>query len=359
MPAGSDHPQGAQGSVTLDEMDLAIVHALQIQPRAPWTLVGEVLGIDPVTAARRWHRLQTSGAAWVDGYLSPAHAHGDVALAQLEIVLDGARIAEAARILAEDCEVLSLKQTSGSRDLIAIIQARDLDGLAEYVTERVCRAPGVRTTRLHVITAAPIEGSQWRLDSLTRAQQAQLQPEAQDVPAEPLRPVDWHVVAALGHDGRMPLPDLARAAGTSVATAGRSLRRLVLSGRLSLRCTLARPLTGWPVSAVYFASVPAEHLETTAAALRTLPELRLCSITAGPHNLILDVWLRTLHDVHALEAHLARELGHLQLRTTERAVVLRTYKHVGRLLDRRGYGVRAVPMASGSAADRSDPSACH
>jgi len=47
--------------------------------------------------------------------------------------------------------------------------------------------------------------------------------------------------------------------------------------------------------------------------------------------------------VHALEAHLACELGHLWLRITERAVVLRTYKHVGRILDRRGHSVRTVP----------------
>jgi hypothetical protein len=110
-----------------------------------------------------------------------------------------------------------------------------------------------------------------------------------------------------------------------------------------LHCTLARPLTGWPVSAVYFASIPAEHLDAATTALRTLPELRLCTITAGSYNLILDVWLRALHDVHALEAHLSRELGGLRLQILDRAVVLRTYKHVGHILDRRGHSVRMIP----------------
>lgn len=171
-----------------------------------------------------------------------------------------------------------------------------------------------------------------------------MRPEPARVPPpEPLREFDRRVARALGDDGRIPLADLAYAVGSSTATTRRSLRRLVDSGRLSLHCTLARPLTGWPVTAIYFASLPAEHLETASAALRTLPELRLCTVTAGPHNLILDVWLRTLHDVHALEAHLSRELGHLRLRITERAVVLRTYKHIGRILDRRGHSMRTVP----------------
>ncbi len=34
-------------------------------------------------------------------------------------------------------------------------------------------------------------------------------------------------------------------------------------------------------------------------------EVRACAIMAGPHNLVIDVWLRALGDVHAFEAHLA------------------------------------------------------
>ncbi|MBW3702759.1 transcriptional regulator, partial [Streptomyces griseus] len=32
-----------------DELDLASVHALQIQPRVPWVRVGKVLEVDAVT----------------------------------------------------------------------------------------------------------------------------------------------------------------------------------------------------------------------------------------------------------------------------------------------------------------------
>ncbi|MBL0778810.1 AsnC family transcriptional regulator, partial [Streptomyces albidoflavus] len=161
---------------------------------------------------------------------------------------------------------------------------------------------------------------------------------------EPVTAVDRRIAVALGEDGRMPLAELARRAGTSVATVGRRVRRLVGSGQFVLRCSLARPLTGWPVSVVYFASVPAEHLDAATASLRTLPELRLCTVTAGPHNLILDVWLRGVPEVHTLEAHLVQELAHLRFRVDDRVMVLRTEKNVGRVLDRRGRSLRAVPM---------------
>ena len=59
-----------QKSDQLDELDYSLVNALQIAPRAPWSLIGEVLGISPVTAARRWERLTGEGHAWMTGYCS-------------------------------------------------------------------------------------------------------------------------------------------------------------------------------------------------------------------------------------------------------------------------------------------------
>jgi len=71
-------------------------------------------------------------------------------------------------------------------------------------------------------------------------------------------------------------------------------------------------------------------------------EVRSCAITTGPHNLVIDVWLRDLHDVHAFEAHLSRRLPRLTI--SDRSVVLRTVKHMGRLLDRDGRCMGVVPL---------------
>ncbi|MEU9337608.1 AsnC family transcriptional regulator [Streptomyces sp. NPDC048290] len=327
----------------LSELDLAIVNALQIHPRASWSLVGEALGVDAVTAARHWRRLTDSGAAWVAGYRAPTS--DGRAMAQVEIVTEAARAGAVARLLAHDAQTMSVKQTSGARDILAIVWAYDLDGLADYIGERIARCDGVRATRSHVITAAPFEGSRWRLRSLDAVQRALLKPpELQPVPAEPLRPVDLRLLAALGEDGRMPFNQLAERTGASVATVRRRLHQLTAAGQIALRCNVARSLTGWPISAVYFASVPAGHLEAASGSLRTLPELRLCTITAGPHNLILDVWLRSVPDVHRLEAHLELELARFDFHVGDRAVVLRTEKNVGRIVDRTGRSVAAVPM---------------
>jgi len=153
--------------------------------------------------------------------------------------------------------------------------------------------------------------------------------------------LDARLRELLSVDGRMSVHDLSVAAGASLTTVRRRLQSL-LASRLSLRCDLARPLSGWPLSAVYFASVPAERLEETSRVLSGVREVRSCAITAGPHNLVIDVWLRALGDVHAFEAHLSRQLPHLTI--DDRSVVLRTVKHMGRLLDVDGHCVGVVPL---------------
>lgn len=42
-----------RGSGTVSELDLKLIHALQINPRASWAQVGALLGVDPSTVARR------------------------------------------------------------------------------------------------------------------------------------------------------------------------------------------------------------------------------------------------------------------------------------------------------------------
>jgi DNA-binding Lrp family transcriptional regulator len=330
----------------LDELDRCVVHALQIHPRAPWTLVGEVLGVNPVTAARRWQRLQEAGLAWVTAY-PRLYDPRIVVTGTVEVDAEPGAAEDVAQIIAQDPAVPNIKLTAGGRDLVAAVQTRSLDELARVTTSLFQRTPGVRATRTHVSTGVSTEGSRWRLRSLDEAQAARLEaalpPPGLAAPlAEPRwEELDTRLLELLSVDGRMSLRDLAAATGTSLTTLRRRVQSL-LASRLCLRCDLARPLSGWPLSAVYFASVPGRYVEETSRVLAGVREVRSCAITAGPYNLVIDVWLRDLRDVHAFEAHLSRKLPRLTV--ADRSVVLRTVKHMGRLLDHDGRCVGVVPL---------------
>ncbi|WOX14814.1 Lrp/AsnC family transcriptional regulator [Streptomyces sp. N50] len=332
----------------LDELDRGVVHALQIHPRAPWTLIGDVLGVNPVTAARRWQRLEEAGLAWVTAYprLSDSRI---VVTGIVEVDTEPGVAEDVARALAAEHAVANVKITAGGRDVVTAVQTRDLDELAHLTTRLFQQTPGVRATRTHVSTGVPTEGSRWRLRSLDAAQCARIEAShASDIPPDPgtgtttpWDSLDAQILELLSSDGRMSIRALATATGVGVTTVRRRLQSL-LASRVSLRCDLARRLSGWPLAAVYFASVPAQHLEETSRVLSGIREVRSCAITAGPHNLVIDVWLRALADVHTFEAHLSRRLPRLVI--DDRSVVLRTVKHMGRILDRDGRCVGVVPL---------------
>ena len=88
----------------------------------------------------------------------------------------------------------------------------------------------------------------------------------------------------LAADPRMPVADLAARLGVSRATAHRRLTELLARSPF-MRCELARSLTPWPVSAVFFLRCPADKIDVTAQALSKLREVRAVMATVGTYNL--------------------------------------------------------------------------
>ncbi|MET7905021.1 Lrp/AsnC family transcriptional regulator [Streptomyces sp. NPDC005355] len=331
----------------LTPLDEALVHALQIAPRASWSLLGQVLGVDPVTVARRWERLHSSGRAWVTAYPG-IRLQQRIEVALVEIDCRSGEVESVAGALSALPQVVTVEHMAGGRDLLVTVFAPDLGGLSRLFLELITRLPGVVATRAQLTTRVFGEGSRWRLRVLTEAQQQQL---AGAVPARRKPPyalarkpdaADRALIRAVAADGRRTAAELAEETGLSPGTVRRRLGRLIGEHELVLRCEVARELTEWPVSATLWARVPADRLESTARGLLSLAEVRLCASVTGPNNLLFTVWLRSVADVQRLEAQLAERLPHLTL--LDRAIALRQVKLMGRRLGRGGRAVGVVPL---------------
>ncbi|MFJ9953412.1 Lrp/AsnC ligand binding domain-containing protein [Kitasatospora sp. NPDC091207] len=333
--------------VTVDELDLALVNALQLRPRAPWSLLGQTLGISPVTAARRWRRLSRAGIAWVTAYGLPhPDDRGCVAYVDLDCAPD--RLRQVADEVAEDPHVMSVEHFSQGCDLVVTAAFTDLAALSRYTAERLGRLPGVNAVRVHLATGFYAEGIRWRLDSLDPAQRVELhddQPAGNGKPSgirAEVREEDRELLIRLGVDGRLDQAGLAAATGLSPSTLRRRLDRLAASDAIRFRCEIAARDAGRPILATFRADLPPDRLDTVGPQLARLPEVRLCVSVTGAHNLLLSVWQRSLADVQHLETTLARRFP--DLRVAERRVSLRTVKRMGRILGADGRAVRAVPM---------------
>lgn len=331
-----------QDSAHLDEVDLRIIHAMQVQPRAPWALVGRVVGVDPVTAARRWKLLTDSGTAWIAAY--PAADAGSV-LAFLDIRCQPNERARIVEYLSAHAHVMSLNIHSGGCSVMAEALFGSTDALARYVLDELQLQPGVSNIVVHPVTRVFTEGSRWRIGTLDPAGVRTLRESGTALPQlgrrHRLDPNTAAVIDALGRTPRISVTELAQELGISTAAARRRLEK-ALSRHTLLRCEVARFATGRPIRVLFSARSPVHSVDQAARILRALTEIRLVTAVAGRDNLIFSGWFRSLADIAVLEADMATRAPTMTV--VERRVVLDTPKLMGHLLDRAGSSVRVVPV---------------
>ena len=335
----------------INEDELALVHALQVQPRATWTDLAGVLGCTTVTAARRWERLHAEGIAWVAA-VPGARCSALTAFVRLRCAA-GRRETVAAE-LAGDPEAVTIELTAGGYDLFVEVITPGLADFTRYLLDRVEQLPDVTEVSVDVATHVVTEASRWRLDALaprltSALAEAGASRPRERPPARGLTELDARLLTALGVDGRRPWDGLAQATGTSAATARRRVERLLATEEAALRCDIAAPLFGRPVTLSLRAQLPAPELAVTARSVTALPGVRFVATLAGPDNLLATFWLRSVEEVHRVEAELL--VRHPAVRVTDRALALRAVKRMGRLLDAAGRSAGVVPLGPWAARD--------
>ncbi len=328
----------------LGEDDLALIHALQLRPRASWTDLGRALGVDPVTVARRFARLTRQGAAWVG--LSPGpRLFEQICAAFVEIDCAPGAAARTAAVLGTHPHLLTLERCAAGHDILATVAAADLTALSRYTLDLLPRVEGVTAVRARIVTHMFAEGGRWRIAALDPDQRTRLTTAPDTRPPRDghreITGFDRALLARLAHDGRASYQSLATALGVSLSSARRRLDQLVRLDLLRFRCDFARPLGGWPVAVTFRATAPPAELPEIGHALVRRPEIRNCAAVTGPYNLLLQASLHSVADVPRLEARLAA--AHPGLGIADRTVTLRHDKLLGRLLDPYGRSVGVVP----------------
>ncbi|MFJ5922806.1 Lrp/AsnC family transcriptional regulator [Kitasatospora sp. NPDC092948] len=329
----------------IDELDLALVDALRVDPRAPWSRLAGPLGVDPATLSRRWARLAAAGDAWVTCYPSQDRiGRGLAALVQVDCPPD--RVSAVAAELARHPQAASIELVTGGADLLLTVAAYDHEGLTAYLLDRLGPVPGVQRVRTSLVERTVVEGSRFSSGALDPAQRAAIAGPS----GRTRRPVadrrieqDLALIQALGADGRMPYPALAARTGLPAATVRRRLTEVRGSGRAVLRCDASPRVTGHPLGAMLWLDVPPGDLPDAARRLAALPQTRMCAITVGPANLVVHLTVSQVSELGRIEQELA--LCFPAVRALDRHLMLRTPKLLGHLLGPDGRRTGYVPIA--------------
>ncbi|HET9171036.1 MAG TPA: Lrp/AsnC family transcriptional regulator [Actinospica sp.] len=129
-------------SVEFDDADRAMLALLSRDGRTGYPDLARAAGRSESTVRRRLEQLRESGVVFYDVDVLPASL-GFFAEAALYVTVAPAALERAGLALASHSEVPYAAATTGSSNLFAVVLARDLTGLYEYMTRRIGEIEGV------------------------------------------------------------------------------------------------------------------------------------------------------------------------------------------------------------------------
>jgi DNA-binding Lrp family transcriptional regulator len=319
----------------LDDIDQRIVHALQIDARAPFSRIGEVLRVSDQTVARRYGRLRSLGALRVLGLTDPLRVGLTPWFVRVRCTPDAAASIGEALARRNDTRWVSL--LSGGTEIFCAVQAA-APGDDTVLLQKLPRTPRVvqvtAHAMLHVFFGQDLSQVS-RMGALGPAEIAALTPE--DAPrraAEATEPVqlgpgDRLLLDVLAVDGRASAAELATATGWSQTTVRRRLAELRSSGALYYDLDLegASALLPELRSALWTAlwlDVEPARLAEVGEALAGHREVAFCGATTGTSNVYAAVNCR---NAAALYRYLTGPVAALPgIRRSETAPIHRTLK---------------------------------
>ena len=323
-----------------DALDVQLVYALQLDGRAPFSLIGEVLGVSDQTIARRYHRLRSAGQLRVRGLVEPDLIGLTSWLIRVQCTPNAA--AAVAEALARRPDTAWISLTSGGTEVACVARTRSGDEDSHLLLDTLPRSRGVIGITAQCVLHTYFGGVLSLINksgTLTQDQVAALQPAAAQGgvapggtgPAVPGRIAaeDTALLAALELDGRTTHRDLAAATGWSQTTVRRRIADLQASGMLYFDVDFHHSLLDLSARGMVWLTVSPDRLDAAGEAMARHPETAYVAATTGKANLYASVLSPS---TEALYTYLTADIAQLPgLHEVETVMVMRTVKRSGLL----------------------------
>ncbi|SRR5216683_2615954 len=336
---------------TLDLLDRQLVHALDIDGRAPFSRIAAVLGTSDRTIARRYRRLRSTGRFQVVGLAEPTRVGHVQWFVRIRCTPDAATSVATALARRDDTAWVSLN--SGGTEIICTVRTRSDEERDSLLLQKLPRTPRVISVSAHYVLHQFVRGPRgWgaRLGALTEHQADELlatEPGAAgdtgrggDRARIELADGDEAMLAVLARDGRAGYAELAAASGWSESMARRRMDFLRQAGALFFDIDIDARLLGFRTEAMLWLTVAPSELAAVGEALASHIEIPFAAATTGPTNVVATV---ICPDTPALYRYLTERIGALDaVRQAETAPRIRHLKRAGTPDPRWASGSRAA-----------------
>ncbi|EKU48824.1 Lrp/AsnC family transcriptional regulator [Brevibacterium casei] len=268
----------------LDSLDLTLVAALQHAPRAPLTVLADVMETSASTVSRRLSRLLddqlmriTSSVNW------SLRGTGHPTVLWIDTRPELTRSVAAA--LADLPEAQSVYIVTGDSTIRCLLHPPADGTVAGFVLDVIPQIPGVERISSNGILASSARSADWMVPGVLDADQVALLAEARapggaETPPQ-LRPTELGVVDLLVGNGRATAVQIAEELGITRVTAARALESVLGSGLVRPRIDIEPRHLGYPVEVFAQISCAPSAIADLVVELGKHPNVRTAAMTAG------------------------------------------------------------------------------
>lgn len=313
----------------LDHLDLKLLQALQLDGRAPFSRIAEVLGVSDQTVARRYRRLHGTVDLRVLGLANESRLGRQSWLVRLHCIPDGAE--QLAEALAKRPDTLYVMLISAGTEVVCAMRPRSRKERDDLLFDRLQRTRQIATVTAQCLLHPFYGASFGRLNksnALTADQEAALRlpaPVPLDDPVT-LDAADEALLATLHRDGRATFTELQRVTGQSESAVKRRITALRSAGVLYFDVQYNREPLGLGVGAMLWLTVAPRALAEVGRSLAAHPEVNFASATTGRTNIVAATSFR---DSNELYTYLSEKIGALDgIQAVESSLILRHVKQL-------------------------------
>ncbi|UWE10782.1 Lrp/AsnC family transcriptional regulator [Actinacidiphila bryophytorum] len=319
------------GPEYVEALDRKIVHALHLDGRASFKVIAGVLGVSDQTVARRYRRMQATGALRVVGVPNAQRLGQAVWLLRIQCVPDAA--APLAGVIARRSDTAWVSLASAGTEIVCSVRTVGFRLAEAPLVDKLLRTPKVVSVRAYCVLRTYLGGAvNWFLgaDTLDPLQVKQLRlPTAESFGPVRVSEADVLIMSELAVDGRASYPQLGQLTGWSPSTVQRRVENLRASGALFFDVEIKSEFMGLQAEAVLWISARPSAVERIGREIATHPEVSFVSATTGSVSLVAGV---ACGDIDGLYDYMSVRLGKMdEIQHLEVAPMVQRLKGAGSL----------------------------
>lgn len=333
-PAGSRtrsvHTEGV-GARGLDDIDRRIVGALQVDGRASWRRIADVLGVPFSTVTRRGSALLESGTVRVSAIRAAA------ASALFEVTVRPDHLDAVARLLARRPGA-TFVYVLAAPSRIVVEELVGPDGLASAVLDELPLIDGVTGVNAIPVLDYYRTVREWMPSLITTEEARRLRPDfgaappgGYTSPGPELDALDARIQELLVADGRVPAAEVAKRLGASETVVRKRIARLA-EGSVAIRAVVEPEDIDRSVEALLWLQVAPGSLAFVASLISEHPDVRYAVMTMGDRMLLADVAVASLTE---LRSFLVASPWVPSVLSLSSSLVVRAYKRGGVIVEPR------------------------